>query len=69
MIEKLTIENYKSFGDKTEIELGKFNVLFEKKEGKTTCRKIENPEEMKERVIKDIPLGEVWCSGEIGGVP
>ena len=27
MIEKLTIENYKSFGDKTEIRLGKFNVL------------------------------------------
>lgn len=44
-------------------------IIFEKKEGKTTCRKIENPEEMKERVIKDIPLGEVWCSGEIGGVP
>jgi len=27
MIEKLTVENYKSFGDKTEIELSKFNVL------------------------------------------
>jgi predicted ATPase len=44
-------------------------IIFEKVEGKTRCRRIEKPEEMKERVIKDIPLGEIWYSGEIGGVP
>jgi len=44
-------------------------IIFEKIEGKTRCKKIEKPEEMKERIIKDVPLGEIWYSGEIGGVP
>jgi len=44
-------------------------IIFEKIEGKTKCRRIEKPEEMKERIIKDVPLGEIWYSGEIGGVP
>lgn len=44
-------------------------IIFEKKEGKTKYRGIEDPKEMKERVIKDIPLGEIWYSGGIGGVP
>jgi predicted ATPase len=44
-------------------------IIFEKVEGKTRCKRIENPEEMKKRIIKDIPLGEIWYSGEIGGVP
>jgi predicted ATPase len=44
-------------------------IIFEKIEGKTRCKRIENPEEMKKRIIKDIPLGEIWYSGEIGGVP
>jgi len=44
-------------------------IIFEKIEGKTKCKRIENPEEMKKRIIKDIPLGEIWYSGEIGGVP
>jgi predicted ATPase len=44
-------------------------IIFEKIEGKTRCKRIEKPEEMKERIIKDIPLGEIWYSGEIGGVP
>jgi predicted ATPase len=43
-------------------------IIFEKIEGKTKCKRIENPEEMKKRIIKDIPLGEIWYSGEISGV-
>jgi predicted ATPase len=44
-------------------------IIFEKIEGKTKCKRIENPEEMMKRIIKDIPLGEIWYSGEIGGIP
>ncbi|MEM0171812.1 MAG: AAA family ATPase [Conexivisphaerales archaeon] len=44
-------------------------IIFEKREGKTKIKRIEKPEEMKERAIRDIPLGEIWYSGVIGGVP
>ena len=44
-------------------------IIFEKHQGKTEVKRIERPEEMKERTIRDIPLGEIWYSGEIGGVP
>jgi predicted ATPase len=44
-------------------------IIFEKIEGKTRCKRIEKPEEMRERIIKDVPLGEIWYSGGIGGVP
>jgi len=44
-------------------------IIFEKHQGKTEVKRIERPEEMKERIIRDIPLGEIWYSGEIGGVP
>jgi len=47
-------------------------VVVEKKNGKTLVKSIETSEE-KERVKRmleeGIPMGEVWYSGEIGGVP
>ncbi len=39
-------------------------IIVSKTDGKTHCSRLSNPEK-----YRDVPLGELWYSGELGGVP
>ena len=39
-------------------------IIVSKMDGKTQCSRLSNPEK-----YRDIPLGELWYSGELGGAP
>lgn len=43
-------------------------IVVEKKETETTIRRIREPEKLRE-ALKEIGLGELWYSGQLGGVP
>lgn len=44
-------------------------LVFEKDEGRTRCNPIDDTEEVRELLVTDIPLGDLWYDGQIGGVP